>query len=247
VYKSHLCPSRWRRQRPKANTVQPGDVQQGASAVVGDSNDAELVCFACSFRSFTVIDAIDADISLQKKRLIKAACVYVLFAKGILLLTLPGGEPCRHPVAGAAHPGQDQLGRLRAPGGAPAGRHIAAPPPVHVQPFEAGLAAPPPVAARAARSGWQEPRGVGGSRDGGGGRKARASRVLAAAWAELANARALSDRRKACSHACSRRRAQSSPVRALAAAVAEHARARGGGRRARPRSCPVEGLLAAVA
>jgi hypothetical protein len=64
VYKSHSCPSRWRRQRPKANTVQPGGVQQGASAVVGDNNDVELVCFACSFRSFTAIDAIDADISL---------------------------------------------------------------------------------------------------------------------------------------------------------------------------------------
>jgi hypothetical protein len=100
--------------------------------------------------------------------------------EGVVLLAVSGREPLGHPVAGAAHAGEDQLGRVRAAGGSAASiirchrRRAAAQLPADVaaaavvlQPFGAGLAA----AAATHRWWWwwwsgrrQEPRRLRGRR-----------------------------------------------------------------------------------
>jgi hypothetical protein len=101
--------------------------------------------------------------------------------EGVVLLAVSGREPLGHPVAGAAHAGEDQLGRVRAAGGSAASiirchrRRAAAQLPADVaaaavvlQPFGAGLAA---AAAATHRWWWwrwsgrrQEPRRLRGRR-----------------------------------------------------------------------------------
>jgi hypothetical protein len=77
-----------------------------------------------------------------------------ILAAGIVLLAVPGGldkrDSCRHSLAGAAHPGQDQLGRVRAAAASRARwrrrRPTAQLPPavaVVLQPFRACLATAP--------------------------------------------------------------------------------------------------------